>query len=102
MLKLKGAGLVRSSRGSEGGYWLAQPPEEIRLGQILRVIDGPNGVSREFPGDSARILASVWRQIHEFESQVLAQTSIAELAGRCRLWCQPRSQSALCLRLARK
>ena len=82
MLKLKGAGMVRSARGSEGGYWLARPPEEIRLGQVLRLIDGPNGVSRELPGDSARILESVWRQIREFESEMLARTSIAALAGQ--------------------
>jgi Rrf2 family cysteine metabolism transcriptional repressor len=82
MLKLKGAGMVRSVRGSEGGYWLARPPEEIRLGQVLRVIDGPNGVSRELPGDSARILELVWRQIRDLETEVLARTSIAELAGQ--------------------
>jgi Rrf2 family cysteine metabolism transcriptional repressor len=82
MLKLKSAGMVRSARGSEGGYWLARPPEEIRLGQVLRAIDGPNGVARELPGDSARILELVWRQIREFETDVLAQTSIAALAGQ--------------------
>ena len=82
MLKLKWAGMVRSARGAEGGYWLARPPEEIRLGQVLQVIDGPNGVARELAGDSARILESVWQQIREFESEVLARTSIAELAGQ--------------------
>jgi Rrf2 family protein len=82
MLKLKSAGLVRSSRGSEGGYWLAQPPDEIKLGQILKVIDGENGVPRKLHGASASVLATVWDQIREFESQVLAKTSIAQLAGR--------------------
>jgi Rrf2 family transcriptional regulator, cysteine metabolism repressor len=81
MLKLKSAGLVRSARGARGGYWLAQPPEEIKLGQILRVIDGENGVQRELQGASAQVLASVWDQIRELERQVLAQTSIAQLAG---------------------
>jgi Rrf2 family transcriptional regulator, cysteine metabolism repressor len=82
MLKLKAAGLVRSARGSDGGYWLARPPEEIRLGHVVRLIDGPEEVAREIPGDAARILASVWGSIREFESQVLARTSIAELAGQ--------------------
>ena len=82
MLRLKDAGLVRSARGTDGGYWLVRPAEEIRLGHVLQLIDGPNGSGREIPGESARILASVWRQIREFESQVLAQTSIAELAGQ--------------------
>jgi Rrf2 family cysteine metabolism transcriptional repressor len=82
MLKLKSAGLVRSSRGADGGYWLAQPPDEIKLGQILNVIDGENGVQRELHGVSGAVLASVWDQIRELERQVLAQTSIAQLASR--------------------
>ena len=82
MIKLKGAGLVRSSRGSGGGYWLALPPEEIKLGQVLTVIDGEEEVKREPAGASAWVLAAVWEKIRLFESQVLAQTSIAQLADR--------------------
>jgi len=82
MLKLKSAGLVRSARGARGGYWLAQPPEEIKLGQILSVIDGENGVQRALHGASGQVLASVWDQIRALERQVLAQTSIAQLAGQ--------------------
>lgn len=40
LLRLKRAGLVRSHRGSGGGYTLSQKPEEIRLGQVLRAIEG--------------------------------------------------------------
>ena len=84
LLKLKGAGLVRSSRGSAGGYWLARPPEEITLSEVLTVIDGHNGVARELPGSSARVLASVWHQIREREREVLTETSIAQLARQSR------------------
>jgi Rrf2 family cysteine metabolism transcriptional repressor len=82
LLKLKGAGLVRSTRGSGGGYWLARAPEAIKLGEVLAAIDGQNGVPRELAGASAQVLASVWHQILEQEREVLATTSIAELAGR--------------------
>jgi Rrf2 family cysteine metabolism transcriptional repressor len=82
LLKLKGAGLVRSTRGSAGGYTLARAPEEIKLGEVLTAIDGQNGVARELPGASAQVLASVWYQILEREREVLAATSIAQLAGR--------------------
>ena len=82
LLKLKGAGLVRSTRGSAGGYALARPPEAIKLGEVLTAIDGQNGMPRELPGASAQVLASVWRQILEREREVLATTSIAQLAGR--------------------
>jgi Rrf2 family protein len=82
MIKLKGAGLVQSARGSAGGYWLARPPEEITLGEVLMVIDGKEDLRRELAGASARVLATVWNRIRTFESQVLAETSIAQLAGR--------------------
>jgi len=38
---LKNAGLVHSTRGSQGGYVLAKPPEEITLKDILLVLEGP-------------------------------------------------------------
>ena len=40
LLKLKGAGLVLSTRGSAGGYRLARSPEEISLQDVLTVVDG--------------------------------------------------------------
>jgi Rrf2 family protein len=35
------SGLVRSQRGSEGGYCLPRRPDEITLGAVLRAVDGP-------------------------------------------------------------
>jgi Rrf2 family protein len=41
LLTLKNAGLLRSRMGIGGGYYLAKPPDEISLGQIVRILDGP-------------------------------------------------------------
>ncbi|HEY9677671.1 MAG TPA: Rrf2 family transcriptional regulator [Drouetiella sp.] len=38
---LKNAGLLRSRRGSRGGYVLNCKPEEIVLGHVARLMDGP-------------------------------------------------------------
>ena len=38
---LKSAGLVRSVRGSGGGYSLAKPPAEVRLNDIVAALEGP-------------------------------------------------------------
>ena len=38
---LRRAGLVTSKRGPRGGYHLAAAPEAIRLGDILRALEGP-------------------------------------------------------------
>ena len=41
LLALKNAGLLASRRGVSGGYSLIKPPDEITLGQVIRVLDGP-------------------------------------------------------------
>ncbi|UCD83425.1 MAG: Rrf2 family transcriptional regulator [Deltaproteobacteria bacterium] len=40
MTALVSAGLVLSSRGKNGGFALAKPPGEIRLGQIIQAVEG--------------------------------------------------------------
>ena len=41
LLTLKNAGLLQSKSGIGGGYYLARPADEIDLGQIVRILDGP-------------------------------------------------------------
>jgi Rrf2 family protein len=41
LLGLKHQGLLRSRKGKGGGYYLARNPEDIYLGQIVRMFDGP-------------------------------------------------------------
>ncbi len=41
MSTLHNAGIVGSARGSNGGYWLARPAEEIRVHEILELFEGP-------------------------------------------------------------
>ena len=38
---LRHAGLVYSKKGKGGGFALARPAQEIRVGAIVRVLDGP-------------------------------------------------------------
>ncbi len=40
LLRLKRAGLVESRRGSMGGYVLAREPERVKLGDVLRAVEG--------------------------------------------------------------
>jgi Rrf2 family protein len=47
---LKRAGLVGAKRGPRGGYHLARPAYEIRLGDVVRALEGPIAiVGREEP-----------------------------------------------------
>jgi Rrf2 family cysteine metabolism transcriptional repressor len=38
---LREAGIVRSARGRSGGYVLAKPLEQVTMGEIIRLLDGP-------------------------------------------------------------
>jgi len=59
---LRHAGIVRSQRGVEGGYWLAKPPDEITVAAVIRAVEGPianvRGVGPEqvtYAGSAARL-----------------------------------------------
>ena len=41
LLHLKNNGLVDSKKGRNGGYYLAQQPDRITIGSVIRLIDGP-------------------------------------------------------------
>lgn len=41
LVTLKNARVVASQRGREGGYRLRRPPNEILVGDVVRMVDGP-------------------------------------------------------------
>ncbi len=41
VVSLREAGLVASTRGAHGGYQLTRAPVEIRMGTVLRALEGP-------------------------------------------------------------
>ena len=66
---LRHAGIVRSQRGVDGGYWLARPAEEITVAEVVRAVEGPianvRGVGPEqveYAGSAARLRDEVWNR----------------------------------------
>lgn len=41
LLELRNAGFVHSRKGPGGGYTLARPASQIRIGMVIRALDGP-------------------------------------------------------------
>lgn len=80
---LKRAGLVESKRGPRGGYYLRLPPERIRLGDIVRALQGPieeifapdgigdpevatsekRGARRRPPATARTVTTTLWREL---------------------------------------
>jgi Rrf2 family protein len=83
---LKRAGIVRTRRGASGGYWLARPPEEIALAEVIRAVEGPLANVRgewpeavEYPG-AAEALREVWIAVRANLRAVLESVTLADIA----------------------
>ncbi|GAA1361390.1 RrF2 family transcriptional regulator [Streptomyces beijiangensis] len=83
--ELRKAGLVRSQRGCEGGYWLGRPADEVTLLDVARAVDGelitlrgetPAGLN--YPGPASG-LPGVWRQVEAEVAAVLGGMTLAAL-----------------------
>jgi Rrf2 family protein len=80
--ELRRAGLVVSRRGSDGGYGLAVPPEQITVGAVIRILDGPLGEEPPRSGTvrpSAAHLTDVWTAATASVANVLDRTTLAHL-----------------------
>ena len=87
LLELKHAGLVQSQRGAEGGYWLARPPAEITLAEVIRAVEGPIANVRgerpeqvEYAG-AAEQLREVWIAVRANLRAVLERVTVADVAA---------------------
>lgn len=87
LLELKNARLVESARGAKGGYQLRRLPSEIRLSEIIRLIDGPLApfgdaehlrvlIDRD---DSRRALYEVFLDVRDAAARILEGTTLADL-----------------------
>jgi len=41
LLELKNQGILQSKKGKGGGYFLARSPQNVSVGHVIRVLDGP-------------------------------------------------------------
>ncbi len=92
LLALKLAGVLRSRRGARGGYYLARPPEEITVGEVIRAMDGPlapigcvSVSAHEFCSREGICgLKTVWQEVRDAIADILDNTSFAEVCQRNR------------------
>lgn len=89
---LKQAGIVRSLRGAQGGYILAQHPTQISLADLVNSMNGSAsdpplkewvayGQSEIREGPNA-LLSNIWQQIQEAEQAILKGISIQKLVDQ--------------------
>ena len=87
LTQLRSSGIVRSQRGPEGGYWLARPPGEVNLAEVIRAVEGPLvGVRGLRPEEvsyngSAESLQQVWLALRANLRKVLEHVTLADVAS---------------------
>lgn len=85
LIPLKGAGLVNSVRGARGGYLLAQPPDQINLYDIVKVLEGPiafvDCVDSEFfcPRRDQCVIQYTWAEMSKLVSSFLCGITLSNL-----------------------
>jgi Rrf2 family protein len=90
LLELKNARMVESVRGAKGGYQLRRPPSEIRLAEIIRLIDGPlapfgdaDQLRTLIDRDAEhRALYQIFLDVRDAAAKILENTSLADIIAK--------------------
>lgn len=85
--RLRRAGLIRATRGAQGGFVLSRPAEQISVGDIIRVLDGPisfthcHNQERESDCDRVEFCASrrFWNDLENTVNTKLFGTTLRDL-----------------------
>jgi Rrf2 family protein len=81
---LRKAGFIRSVRGPQGGHALIRPPDEVRLSDVIRTLEGSlSPVSHlHEDGYQCRAAHEVWHTVEEATEKILDGVTIGDLAAR--------------------
>ena len=86
--QLRNGELIRSRRGRLGGYWLARPPEEITLADVVHAMDEPQAISVQPADRLAPVeavpppsgwLAAAWTGVSDAVDAAMADVTVAAL-----------------------
>jgi Rrf2 family cysteine metabolism transcriptional repressor len=87
---LRAAGLVKTIRGSKGGYSLAKPPSEICLYDVVETLEGPLNlleclrdpkVCQKVPSCVTR---DIWREVSDSISKIFYSVTLEDMVNRKR------------------
>jgi len=84
--ELRHAGLLRSKRGNDGGYVLAESARHVTIGEVVECIQGRDSWAAgrraaADPGDDG-VFAEVWEEVNHAIVNVYHSTTFADLVER--------------------
>lgn len=91
LLEMRRHGVLASTRGKAGGYVLARRPGEVRVGEVIRMVDGPLAPipcasltayrpCTDCPDPESCAIRRVMRRVRDATAAILDGTSVADLA----------------------
>lgn len=88
--KLEKAGLLQAKKGAQGGYSLAKPASKIKIGEIIRILEGGTSLVRcvnyggkyRCPREKKCLTKNFWRKIQKSLDFALNSITLADLIKR--------------------
>lgn len=89
MTKLEKAGFIGAKKGSQGGYFLTKKPKEIKVGDIIKVLEG--GISpvkclskNGYPCPRQKICKTrkVWKKLKDSLDSTLNSITLADISKK--------------------
>ncbi|MBN2140443.1 MAG: Rrf2 family transcriptional regulator [Desulfovibrionaceae bacterium] len=90
--ELKKGGFIGSRRGPGGGHFLARPARDIRMGEVVRLLEAGSPLvkcvrdTKACKRSAECLMTRLWSEAHEAMCRSLDMTSLADLvedAGSC-------------------
>ncbi|MGC8972024.1 MAG: RrF2 family transcriptional regulator [bacterium] len=84
---LRRSGIVRSVRGAQGGFVLVKPPQEIKIKEVIDILEGPITLvdclsSPEICEKSSKCKARpFWERLKENINEFLESQTLADLSN---------------------
>jgi Rrf2 family protein len=92
LLELKRGGFVESRRGKVGGYLLAKEPSEIKLGEVIRFIDGPIEpiacTEKKYSGCNDLykcVFRKIWQEVVNATSKIIDNITFEDLIKKIKV-----------------
>jgi Rrf2 family protein len=90
LLELKNYGILRSKKGKGGGYILSKPPDEVSVGHVIRMLEGPLAplpcASRtayekceDCPDEKTCGVRLLMKQVRDQTAAIFDSTSVADM-----------------------
>ena len=88
---LRKADLVKSARGSQGGYTLSKEASKITVGEVLRVLEGDLSITGDDDGalgldNTIKVCINtiVWKEVNEQINKVMDSVTLQDIVEKYR------------------